>query len=62
MLRDKAIKRAETRIIIAGRSPGDLSSNDLEIVVREEEEKMKSEIKEKGLLAILALLGISWFG
>ena len=62
MLRDKAIKRAKTRIIIAGRSPNDLNSNDLEIVVREEEEKIKSEIKEKGLLAILALLGISWFG
>ena len=62
MLRDKAIKRAETRIIIAGRSPDDLNSNDLEIVVKEEEDKIKSEIKEKGFLAVLALLGISWFG
>lgn len=61
-MRDKAIKRAETRIIIAGRRPEDLSPDDLEIVVQEEEEKIKSEIRDKGLLAVLALLGISWFG
>ena len=61
-IREKAIKRAETRIIIAGRTPQDLTPEDLEIVVQEEEDKIKSEIKEKGLLAVLALLGLSWLG
>lgn len=61
-LRDKEIKRAETRIIIAGLSPQDFTPQELEIVVKEEEDKLKSEIREKGLLAILALLGLSWFG
>ncbi|MDJ0882272.1 MAG: hypothetical protein QNJ56_11535 [Gammaproteobacteria bacterium] len=61
-LREKAIKRAQTRIILAGRTPQDFTSEDLEIVVQEEEDKIKTEIKEKGLLAILALLGLSWFG
>ncbi len=61
-LREKAIKRAETRIIIAGRRPADLSAQDLEIVVQEEEEKLRTEIREKGLLAVLAVLGLSWFG
>ncbi len=61
-LREKAIKRAETRIIIAGRRPTDLSAQDLEIVVQEEEEKLRTEIREKGLLAVLAVLGLSWFG
>lgn len=61
-LRDKAIKRAETRIILAGKTPEDFSVEDLEIIVQEEEAKIKSEIKEKGLLATMALLGISWFG
>lgn len=61
-IRDKAIKRAETRIILAGRKPEDFSAQDLEIVVHEEEDKIKSDLKEKGLLAVLALLGLSWFG
>ena len=61
-IREKAIKRAETRIIIAGRRPQDLGPEDLEIVVQEEEQKLRSEIREKGLLAVLALLGLSWFG
>jgi hypothetical protein len=61
-IREKAIKRAETRIILAGKTPQDFTSEDLEIVVQEEEDKLKSAIKEKGLLAILALLGLSWFG
>lgn len=60
-LREKAIARAETRIIIAGRRPEDLSEEDLEIVVREEEDKLKGELKEKGFLAVLALLGINIF-
>ncbi len=61
-LREKAIKRAETRIIIAGRKPADLGAEDLEIVVQEEEDKLRTEIREKGLLAVLALLGLTWFG
>lgn len=61
-LREKAIKRAETRIILAGRTVEDFSPQDLEIVVQEEEEKLKSDMKEKGVLAVLALLGLVWFG
>ena len=61
-LRDKAIGRAKTRIVLAGKRPEDFAPDDLEVVVREEEEKIKSEIKEKGLLAVFALLGISWLG
>jgi lysyl-tRNA synthetase class I len=61
-IREKASKRAETRIIIAGRRPEDFAPEDLEIVVQEEEEKIKTDIRDKGLLSILALLGISWFG
>lgn len=60
-LREKAISRAETRIIVAGRRPEDLSQEDLEIVVKEEEDKIKAELKEKGLLAVLALLGLNLF-
>lgn len=60
IIREKAISRAKTRIIIAGRTPEEFSQEDLEVVVQEEEHKIKSDIKSKGLLAVLALLGVSW--
>lgn len=59
-IRDKAISRAQTRIVLAGKKPEDFSPQDLEVVVREEEDRIKSAIKEKGLLVVLALLGLSW--
>lgn len=61
-IREKAIQRAKTRIIIAGRTPEDFTPEDLEVVVCEEEQKIQSEIRDKGLLAVLALLGLSLFG
>ena len=61
-IREKAIQRAKTRIILAGKTPEDFSAEDLEVVVCEEESKIKSEIRDKGLLAVLALLGLSLFG
>ena len=61
-IRDKAIDRARTRIIIAGSDPVQFSQEDLEVVVREEEDKIKSSIREKGLLAVLAFFGLHIFG
>ena len=61
-IRDKAIKRANTRIVIARAKPEDFSIDELEVIVQEEEAKIYSAIKEKGLLAVLAVLGIGVFG
>lgn len=61
VIRDKAIERARSRIVVAGSDPRQISEQDLEIVVREEEDKIKSSIREKGLLAVLALLGLNLF-
>ncbi len=58
-IREKAIGRAQTRIIIAGKSPEDFSEEELEIIVKEEEDKILGDAKEKGLLALAALLGLS---
>lgn len=57
-IREKAIERAKTRIIIAGRKVEDLAEEDLEIVVAEEEEKIIANYREKGLLAIIGILGL----
>jgi len=62
MVREKAISRARTRIVIAGGRPEEFSSEDLEVIVREEEDKIKGSIKEKGVMAILALLGLNFLG
>jgi len=61
-IREKAIDRARTRIIVAGNDPRKMSQDDLEVVVREEEDKIKGSIRDKGLLAVLALLGLNLFG
>jgi len=47
---------------VAGNDPRNFTPEDLEIVVKEEEDKLKQSIKEKGLLAILAALGFNLFG
>lgn len=58
-IREKAIERANTRILIAGRQPDDFSDDELEIIVREEEDKIKGSVKEKGLVVLASLLGLS---
>jgi len=60
-IRNKAISRAETRILLAGKKTHDFSSDELEVIVREEEDKIYSNLKEKGLLALIAVLGIGWW-
>jgi hypothetical protein len=61
-IREKAISRAKTRIVIAQKSPEDFSPDELEVIVQEEEAAIYSGIREKGLLAVLAVLGINIFG
>lgn len=61
-IREKAIERAQTRIIVAGSDPKSFSEEDLEIVVKEEEDKLKSWIREKGVLVVLAMFGIHFLG
>lgn len=58
-VREKAIKQAETRIIIAGKEPSDFTEEQLEIIVQEEEQKITGSYKEKGLLVLASLLGLS---
>jgi hypothetical protein len=61
-IREKAIDRARTRIAIAGSDPAKLSQQDLEVLVKEEEDQIKSSMKKNGVFAALALFGINLFG
>ncbi len=61
-IREKAIERATTRILLHGRRPEDYEEEVLEVIVKEEEDKLKSEFKDKGILVLLAALGLSFWG
>ena len=60
-LREKALSRTHARLVISGVDIDTLSDDDLEIIIRDEENKLVDEYKSKGIIALLALLGISWF-
>ncbi len=59
-LRQKAIMRARARLIENRVDIDELSDEELEVIIRDEEDKLLDEYKTKGLIALLALLGISW--
>ncbi|WP_456403995.1 hypothetical protein [Hydrogenimonas sp.] len=59
-LREKAIMRTRARLIENRVDIDDLSDEELEVIIRDEEDKLLDEYKTKGLIALLALLGISW--
>lgn len=61
-LREIATSRAEKRIVAEGSKVEDVSADDLEVMVQEEEDKLKDEMQQQGILALLALLGLSLFG
>lgn len=58
-VREKAIQNAKSRIVLSEKNIQDLSEDELEILVKEEEDKIYDNIKTKGLYAALALLGIN---
>jgi hypothetical protein len=60
-LREKAILRTRARLIESGTDIDELTDEELEVIIADEEDKLVGEYKSKGLIALLALLGISWF-
>ena len=60
--RDKAIERARATIALSPKDINQMSEEDIEIIVASEEAKIIQEIKDKGLFAAMAALGISFFG
>jgi len=58
-IREKAIVKAKARIALAGKTVEDLSADELEIIVLDEEEKVKSRLKQSGVIALLITLGLA---
>lgn len=60
-MREKAIQRARARIYASGKLPEELSEVALEAVVKDEEDKLASELKSKGIYVLIAALGLSFW-
>ena len=60
-VREKALLRTRARLIESAVDIDKLSDEELEVIIADEEDKLIGEYKSKGLIALLALLGISWF-
>ncbi|WP_300368045.1 hypothetical protein [Hydrogenimonas sp.] len=59
-LREKAILRTRARLVESRVDIESLSDEELEIIITDEEDKLIGEYKSRGIIALLALLGISW--
>jgi len=60
-LREKALLRAKARLAENRVDINELSEEELEIIVKDEEDKLIDELKSKSILGLAALLGISLF-
>lgn len=58
-VRERAIKKAKVRIALHGRKIEDFSEDELEIVVADEEEKVRKQLLVVPLIAIGIVLGIT---
>jgi hypothetical protein len=58
-IREKAITRAKTRIALSDREVSQFSKEELEVLVKEEEDKIKNEILGATGIAALIILGLN---
>ena len=58
-IRERAIKKAKVRIALHGRKVEDFSPDELEIVVADEEEKIRKQLWIVPLVAVGVVLGIT---
>jgi len=58
-LREKAIGKVKSKLITAGKTVEDLSHDEIEHLVKEEEEEIIARLKKSGALAVLAFFGVT---
>ncbi len=61
-IRKRAIESAKARLIVERVNIDELSDEELEIIIKDEENKIIDTLKSRSIMALLALLGISLFG
>ena len=60
-LREKALLRTRARLVESRVNIEELTDEELEVIIADEEDKLIGEYKSKGIIALLAMLGLSWF-
>lgn len=58
-LREKAIGKVKSKLITVGKTVENLSHDELEHLVKEEEEEIIARLKKSGFLAVLAFFGVT---
>jgi hypothetical protein len=59
VIREKAIIQAKKRIALSDKKVKDFSQDELEVIVLAEEEKVKSALRQSGIVALLITLGLN---
>ncbi len=60
-IREKAILRTKARLAEHHKSFEDYTDEELEIIIVDEENKIKDDLKTKSLIGALAILGLDFF-
>lgn len=58
-IRERAITQAKARIALAGKQFEDFSPEELEVIVADEEQKVRSNMAKTGLVALLVAVGLA---
>lgn len=58
-IRERAITQAKARIALSEKKLADFTEDELEIIVKDEEEKVKRSLKQSAVVALLITLGLS---
>ena len=58
-IREKAIREVKVKMAKANKSIDDFDRDELEVLVKEEEQKIKARYKDNGVLLLLAYLGLN---
>ncbi|MEZ5501194.1 MAG: hypothetical protein R3E50_00555 [Halioglobus sp.] len=58
-IRERAITQAKARIALSQKKLEDFTEDELEIIVHDEEQKVKSSLKQSAVVALLITLGLS---
>ena len=58
-IRERAITQAKARIALSERRFEDFTEDELEIIVKDEEDKVKRSLKQTGVVALLITLGLA---
>ncbi len=58
-IRERAITQAKARIALSERDFEDFSESELEVIVQDEEAKVRGSLKQSAVIAALIVLGLS---